>query len=106
VDPGAYLPTHTDSAEETLLVLAGEGEAWVGDETTRLGESQMAVIPAMAPHGIRNTGSEVLRVVGFFAGSTFVHVFPDTPDGPQLFATGAPTPVAMALEEPQSALSV
>ena len=33
VDPGEALATHTDSAEEALLVLAGEGEAWVGSET-------------------------------------------------------------------------
>ena len=44
-----------------LLVLAGEGEAWIGDETSPIAEGQIALIPAMAPHGIRNIGSEVLR---------------------------------------------
>jgi quercetin dioxygenase-like cupin family protein len=83
VDPGMGLPTHTDSSEEILLVLAGEGEAWIGDETTRLAKAQMALVPAMAPHGIRNTGSEVLRVVGFFAASTVVHTFLETPEGPR-----------------------
>ena len=102
VDPGSQLPTHTDSSEETLLVLAGEGEAWVGDETARMTEGQLAVVPAMAPHGIRNTGSEVLRCVGFFAGSTVVHQFPKTPDGPQVFVTGASVPIALPLGEPAS----
>jgi quercetin dioxygenase-like cupin family protein len=103
VAPGSYLPTHTDSSEETLLVLAGEGEAWVGDETAPLREGQMAVVPPMAPHGIRNTGSEVLRCVGFFAGSTVVHEFPETPAGPQMFVTGASVPIALPLEEPAGA---
>ena len=99
VDPGTYLPTHTDSSEEILLVLAGQGEAWVGDETSLLAEGQIALVPAMAPHGIRNTGAEVLRVVGFFAGSTVVHAFPETPEGPQVFVTGAPVPIAVPLEQ-------
>jgi quercetin dioxygenase-like cupin family protein len=102
VDPGAHLPTHTDSSEETLLVLAGEGEAWIGDETAPIVEGRMALVPAMAPHGVRNTGSEVLRVVGFFAGSTVVSTFPETPEGPQVFVMGGPVPIAMALEEPST----
>ena len=100
VDPGSHLPTHLDSGEETLLLLAGQGEAWIGDEAIQIASGQMAVIPAMAPHGIRNTGSEVLRVVGFFAGSTVVHTFPETPAGPQVFVTGAPTRIAVPLEQP------
>ena len=104
VDPGSHLPTHTDSSEETLLVLAGEGEAWVGDETARMTEGQLAVVPALAPHGIRNTGGDVLRCVGFFAGSTVVHEFPETPGGPQVFVTGAPVPIAMPLEEAAAAV--
>ena len=99
VDPGACLPTHTDSSEEILLVLAGEGEAWIGDETSPIAEGQIALIPAMAPHGIRNIGSEVLRVVGFFAGSTVVHTFPETPEGPKMFVTGAAVRIAMPLPE-------
>ena len=102
IDPGAYLPTHTDSSEETLLLLAGQGEAWVGDDTLQIAAGQIAVIAAMAPHGIRNTGSEVLRVVGFFAGSTVVHTFPETPEGPQVFVTGAPVRIAVPLEQPSA----
>ena len=102
VDPGAFLPAHTDSSEELLLVLQGEGDAWVGEETATIRQGQMAVIPAMAPHGIRNDGDEVLRVVGFFAGSTVVHTFPETPEGPMVFVTGAPTPVAVPLEQPST----
>ena len=102
VDPGMFLPTHTDSAEEILVVLAGEGEAWIGDDTVHIVEGQMALVPAMAPHGVRNTGDEVLRVVGFFAGSTVVSTFPETPDGPQVFVIGGPMPIAMPLEQPST----
>jgi quercetin dioxygenase-like cupin family protein len=66
VEPGEYLPTHTDSAEEVLYIVAGEGEAQVGDERGRVRAGDLAVIPAMAPHGIANTGDEPLKVVGFF----------------------------------------
>ncbi|MBA3717928.1 MAG: cupin domain-containing protein [Actinobacteria bacterium] len=103
VDAGAFLPTHTDSSEELLLVLEGEGEASLEDETIPLATGQMAAIPAMAPHGIRNVGDDVLRVIGFFAGSTVVHTFPDTPEGAMIFVTGAPVPIAAPLEEPAPA---
>src|SRR5918997_744102 len=67
VDPGNALATHTDSAEEVLLVLAGAGEAHVGGETVPVRAGDVAVVPSLAPHGIRNTGDETLRVIGFFS---------------------------------------
>jgi quercetin dioxygenase-like cupin family protein len=70
IDPGHKLATHTDSAEEILFVVQGEGEAHVGDETARVSAGDLAVVPAMAPHGIRNVGGTRLKVVGFFREST------------------------------------
>ena len=83
LEPGDALATHTDSAEEILLILAGEGEAHVGDERGLVRTGQVAVVPAMAPHGIRNTGDTTLRVLGFFSSSTVVSEFeePMGPDG-------------------------
>ena len=75
VQPGDYLPTHTDSAEEVLYIVAGEGEAHVGDERARVRAGDLAVIPAMVPHGIANTGDEPLKVVGFFCESEIVSTF-------------------------------
>ena len=69
VQPGDYLPTHTDSAEEILYIVAGEGEAQLGDERGSVRAGDLAVIPAMVPHGIANTGDEPLKVVGFFCES-------------------------------------
>ena len=93
--PGGTLPIHTDSAEETLVVLQGEGEATVGDERAPVSAGQVAVVPASVPHGVRNTGSEPLRVLGFFAGPTVRSVFeePPAPGAPTLFLNGEPVGV-------------
>jgi len=75
VEPGEYLGRHTDSAEEILLVLDGEGVAFVGDEEAVVGPGSLAVVPALAPHGVRATGDRTLKVVGFFSGAELEHVF-------------------------------
>ena len=75
VQPGDYLPTHTDSAEEILYIVAGEGEAWAGDERGRVCAGDLALIPEMVPHGIANTGEETLKVVGFFCESEIISTF-------------------------------
>lgn len=102
IEPGNRLGMHTDSAEETLLVLHGEAEATVNGERQRLTGEAMALIPAWAPHDIANVGQETLRVVGFFAGATVVHAFSEPllpgaavaifvhgPNGEQAFAAAA-----------------
>ncbi len=102
VDPGNALATHTDSAEEVLLVLAGEGEAHVGDETASVRAGDVAVVPALAPHGIRNTGEGTLRVIGFFSSSTVMSTFEDGigPNGEQLIAWGAGRPLFGSVGDP------
>jgi quercetin dioxygenase-like cupin family protein len=107
LEPGNALATHTDSAEEVLLVLAGEGEAHVGEQRGHLRAGQLAVVPAMAPHGIRNVGESTLRVLGFFSSSTVVSTFeePIGPDGETIFVAGAAAPILSPVEEP-SALAV
>jgi quercetin dioxygenase-like cupin family protein len=75
IQPGDTLATHTDSAEEIVLVLQGEVEASVGEERGRLSAGEMVLIPAMAPHGIVNTGDETARCVGFFSEGTVESTF-------------------------------
>ena len=75
LEPGFRLGTHTDSAEETLLILQGEAEATVGEESDRIEAGEMAVVPAMVPHALRNVGEETLRVVGFFSSNVVASVF-------------------------------
>jgi quercetin dioxygenase-like cupin family protein len=94
VQPGDYLPTHTDSAEEVLYIVAGEGEARLGDEHGRVREGDLAVIPAMVPHGIANTGDEPLKVVGFFCESEITSTFAESlqPMGLTTLKQGEPVP--------------
>lgn len=107
LEPGSALATHTDSAEEVLLILAGEGEAHVGDESGLVRAGHVAIVPAMAPHGIRNVGETTLRVFGFFSSSTVVSTFeePAGPEGEDVFVHGATTPILTRSEEP-AALAV
>jgi quercetin dioxygenase-like cupin family protein len=75
LEPGHRLGTHTDSAEEILLILEGEVEVSLGDERGRLSAGEMALVPAMVPHGLRNAGDETVRVVGFFSSNVVVSTF-------------------------------
>jgi quercetin dioxygenase-like cupin family protein len=92
--PGMHLPTHTDSAEEILVVLEGEIEAVVGDERCRVRAGGMAVIPAMAPHGALNVGAVTARVAGFFSSNTIVSVFDDRFEQTGGRVVGTPPPAA------------
>ena len=75
IEPGHSLGTHTDSAEEIVLILSGTVEASLGDERGPLTAGEAVLIPAMVPHGIRNVGTEKVRCVGFFASATLVSTF-------------------------------
>ena len=101
LDPGAELAMHRDSAEELLIILQGTAEARVGDEVGRLETHQVGLVPPMAPHGLRNIGDDVLRVLGTFSASTVVSTFerPFEENGPQVLVIGSPVPVAGHLEE-------
>ncbi len=94
IEPGNRLPLHTDSAEEILYIVAGEGEATVGEERGRVVAGDLAVVPSMVPHGIANTGDETLKVVGFFTASEIVSTFdePLQPMGVAVVTQGAPPP--------------
>jgi quercetin dioxygenase-like cupin family protein len=92
VEPGEYLPTHTDSAEEILYIVSGTGIAHAGDERGRVSAGDLVVIPEMVPHGVANDGDETLRVVGFFCKSEIVSTFaePIQPLGLSSIEMGAP----------------
>jgi quercetin dioxygenase-like cupin family protein len=75
LEPGFRLGTHTDSAEEILLILQGDAEATVGEESGRVSAGEMAVVPAMVPHSVRNVGEDTVLVVGFFSSNVVVSTF-------------------------------
>lgn len=96
IEPGGRLAQHTDSAEEILYLVAGEAEAEVGNERGRLTAGDLAVIPAMVPHGLANVGDETVKVVGFFSESEIISTFdePVQPIGAAVLNQGAPAPVS------------
>jgi quercetin dioxygenase-like cupin family protein len=97
IEPGHRLGTHTDSAEEILLILQGEAEVSLGDEQCRLSAGEMALVPAMVPYGMRNVGDERMRVAGFFSSNVIVSTFdrPMMPFGERVVGT----PPVLAEEE-------
>ena len=101
LEPGMHVGMHRDSSEELLLILEGEGEATVGGEKAVAQAGAMLTVPAMEPHDIRNIGSGLLRVLGFFSAPTLIATFdePVAPGDPQVFVIGAPIEIAAPLEE-------
>ena len=104
IEPGHRLGTHTDSAEEILSVLDGTAEVSLGDEQGQISAGEMAVIPAMLPHGLRNVGDETVRVVGFFSSNVVVATFdqPMMPFGQRVVGT----PPVLEEESPTGDASV
>jgi quercetin dioxygenase-like cupin family protein len=66
LEPGKALGQHTDSPEELLLVLEGEVEFTAGEDRVRATKGMIGVVPPMVPHGIRNVGQGIAKIVGFF----------------------------------------
>jgi quercetin dioxygenase-like cupin family protein len=100
IEPGYRLGTHTDSAEEILLIFEGQVEVSLGEEEGWLSAGQMAVVPAMVPHGMRNVGEGRARVAGFFSSNVIVSTFdnPVMPFGQRV--VGTPPPVLAEEEVP------
>ena len=61
--PGEVVATHWHEYEEVIVVLEGEGEATIGDETFVIGPDMSLIAPAYVLHGYRNTGSGYLKVL-------------------------------------------
>ena len=95
VAPGERLATHRDSAEEVLYIVTGTAEAELGDERGVVHAGDLAVIPAMVPHGLRNIGDETVKVVGFFSEARIISTFdePVQPIGEAVLEM-APIPAA------------
>ena len=92
LDRGTRLGRHTDSAEEVLVVLAGEVDVIVGNEHQRVTAGGLAVVPAEVPHDVVGTGEETARVAGVFSEKTIVSVFDDEwfPYGTRVLGTPPP----------------
>lgn len=69
LDPGEELGSHTDSAEETLIILEGTIEASVGEEKATASKGELILVPEMVPHNFKNVGNEKAKVLEFFGGA-------------------------------------
>ena len=83
VDAGCRLPRHTDSAEETIVVVSGTASVTVGEETAELPAGGVALVPECVPHEVRNAGDETLRFVAVYASTDVTTTYEDDvqPDG-------------------------
>jgi quercetin dioxygenase-like cupin family protein len=53
-------PIHTHPEEEVLIVTSGKGEISCDGKLTKVGAGSVMLTEPNAPHGIKNTGDEVL----------------------------------------------
>ena len=53
-------PIHTHSEEEVLIVTTGKGEISCDGKTTKVAPGSVMYTSPNAPHGIKNTGADVL----------------------------------------------
>lgn len=69
INPGEKLGAHTDSAEEMLYFIEGELEVTIGDESAIVSGGQLAVVPKLVLHDIKNVGTVPAKVLGIFGGT-------------------------------------
>ena len=84
VPAGGVLPRHVDSAEETIVVVAGHAEVTVGDQPAeQLPAGGVALVPEGVPHTVGSIGPEDLRFVAVYAAPEVITTYerPVQPDG-------------------------
>jgi quercetin dioxygenase-like cupin family protein len=67
IPPGKRLGKHTDTAEETQFILAGSGELLRDSGSQPIRAGDLIVLKVGEAHDLHNSGSEDLRVIGFFS---------------------------------------
>ncbi|MDJ0785760.1 MAG: cupin domain-containing protein [Myxococcota bacterium] len=80
-DPTEPPTTHWHPQVEAYYVLSGEGELFAGEDRHLLRPGSSVFLPGETEHGVRNTGSEVLRILFVFATDAFPDVdyhFPES----------------------------
>jgi quercetin dioxygenase-like cupin family protein len=63
MEPGATLPLHTHTVEDTFVVLSGTGKFTLGDETFSLEPGMAVLAPAGVKHGCTNDSDEPLVII-------------------------------------------
>jgi mannose-6-phosphate isomerase-like protein (cupin superfamily) len=68
IPPGKRLGRHTDTVEETQFILSGSGDLLRDEGYKPIKPGDVVVLKEGEMHDLHNTGSEDLRVIGFFSG--------------------------------------
>ena len=66
IAPGDRIPLHTHPINEVIVILEGDPEITLGDETRTLGPGGVVFIPAGTPHRTRNATRSPVRVHAMF----------------------------------------
>lgn len=90
IAPGKRLGWHTDQTEETQYIVAGTGELHTDEGVVAIGPGSVFVLPTNVGHDVVNTGSEPLRVVGFFGAAMFTQIFDNVMLPPNTHVLGTP----------------
>ena len=89
-EPGGGAPTHRHStSEETLTVLAGTGQFWVGAERDRVEEGATVLVPAGTWHGFENVGETILQIIAVLPIGVPLVEYADEPGVVLEIGTGA-----------------
>lgn len=63
VQPGGYVKPHVTPVDMEFFVLEGDGIFSLGEESTEAGPGTLLPSPRGVPHGMRNPGPGILRVL-------------------------------------------
>jgi mannose-6-phosphate isomerase-like protein (cupin superfamily) len=63
VQPGGFVTPHVTEVDMEFFVLEGRGSFSLGDESTEAGPGILIPSPKGLPHGMRNPGPGILRVL-------------------------------------------
>lgn len=61
-EPHVEAPTHVHVEEQVVVVVEGELEFWVDDDTRTMRRGDVAVVPPWVPHGARTHDSSCLEI--------------------------------------------
>ena len=63
IEPGGYMPKHTNEVEHEQYVLRGRAQIGIGDEVHEVGPGDVVFIPAGVPHWYRSVGDEPFEFI-------------------------------------------
>lgn len=67
LEPGEDIGAETHRADQTTFFVAGEGQAVLDGQTTKVGANHMIVIPQGTEHNIINKGTQPLKLYSVYA---------------------------------------